>query len=123
MNPTRAEHVLWERFDDEAILYEPNGGQVHRLNRTGLAIWQELDGERDAEALAAALGSYTSWQDCVSGATDIGMPSIANPIDNVDVSNLFTSGGSFVCGDHTVVVTQCNSAGPSSVRSFDIVVS
>jgi hypothetical protein len=41
-----------------------------------------------------------------------------------NVSSLFQdAGGAFVCGIHTVAITQCNSSGRAAVRSFDIVVS
>jgi len=68
---------------------------------------------------ATSSGDYTSWEDnCGPGASSVPVGS-----SSVDVTSLFEDGAGLVCGEHTVVISQCNAFGQASVRSFDLVVS
>jgi hypothetical protein len=42
--PQHREGVVEERLDDEVILVEAVGGQIHRLNETATTVWDGCDG-------------------------------------------------------------------------------
>ena len=51
----RAEGVVYEVVDGQAVLVDAAGREMITLNPVGTLIWQALDGESDAVALAARL--------------------------------------------------------------------
>lgn len=50
--PGKTEGVTLTEADDESILYDSAGGQIHILNSTGAAIWELCDGNNTAEDIA-----------------------------------------------------------------------
>ena len=56
--PRIAEHLRVEALDNRVLVYDPNGGMIVELNRTGGLVVQLCDGERSVaeirDALAAA---------------------------------------------------------------------
>ena len=55
MNWTRAEYVVWDELDGEAMLVNPNTGARWTLNATALAVWKLCDGRRGVAELARML--------------------------------------------------------------------
>ena len=51
----RSPHVVYEVVDGKAVLVDPEGVELITLNEVGTVVWEALDGERDAGALAADL--------------------------------------------------------------------
>lgn len=58
----RAPGVLFDRLDEQAVLIDARGTELITLNETGRRVWEALDGERDADAIALELTT------CFSGA-------------------------------------------------------
>ena len=52
INPTI---VLREEFDDYAVLYNPDNGEVYGLNPTGVFIWKLIDGKHTVEDIGKEL--------------------------------------------------------------------
>ena len=50
--PRRRIDLMVEILDEEALLYDPVTGQIHRLNQSALDVWQQCDGKRTTKALA-----------------------------------------------------------------------
>ncbi len=53
--PHRRPGIACEVLDGEALLFDPDTGQTHRLNRTALDIWNACDGRSATHDLAARL--------------------------------------------------------------------
>ena len=51
----RSPQVVYEVVDGQAVLVDPDGVELITLNAVGTLVWEELDGRRDAAALAADL--------------------------------------------------------------------
>jgi hypothetical protein len=51
----RADDVVYEMADERAVLLDAAGTELITLNPVGAIVWHELDGRRDAAALAADL--------------------------------------------------------------------
>lgn len=51
----RADGVVYEVVDEQAVLVDAAGQEMITLNPVGTLIWQALDGESDAAALAESL--------------------------------------------------------------------
>jgi hypothetical protein len=51
----RAVDAHYEVVDGKALVIDPAGAELVTLNRLGTLVWQALDGQRDAEELAAEL--------------------------------------------------------------------
>lgn len=51
----RSPRVVYEVVDGKAVLVDPDGVELLTLNPVGTLIWEELDGDREAAALAVAL--------------------------------------------------------------------
>ena len=47
--------LICDELDDEAVLFDPRLGSVHRFNAMTLFIWQRCDGAHAAHALAEAV--------------------------------------------------------------------
>lgn len=69
---TPSDEAVWKRrpgivvrdLDNEALLYDPQSMSTHRLNETGLFIWNECDGATTVAAIVARLaGSYDVSRD------------------------------------------------------------
>jgi hypothetical protein len=63
--------VAVHREDDEAFLFELASGRIKLLNATGVEVWQLLDGQRDAAAVARALGQAHPEADAAAVARDV----------------------------------------------------
>jgi hypothetical protein len=51
---------VWVRRDgDETAVYDPDSGQLSRLNPSALALWELCDGETTAEEMAEAISELT----------------------------------------------------------------
>jgi hypothetical protein len=56
--PRRAPKVVYRELDSGGgVLLHLESGQYHGVNRTGLAIWELLDGERTVAEVIAAFRS------------------------------------------------------------------
>ena len=53
--PLRRDDLVCEELDDEAVLFDPRLGSVHRFNAMTLFIWQRCDGAHAAHAMAEAV--------------------------------------------------------------------
>lgn len=49
--------VIETRLDDELVLAQIDNGTFHSLRSTGLAIWELIDGSRDAESIIDLLAA------------------------------------------------------------------
>ena len=52
---TRSPRLSWRVLDGEVVILHPEAGTLHRLNDTGTAVWELLDGARDLNTIAATL--------------------------------------------------------------------
>lgn len=57
--PSRVGQVWVRQEGDEAAIYDPANGSLHRLNPSALAIWELCDGRTTLEELVAALVEIT----------------------------------------------------------------
>jgi Coenzyme PQQ synthesis protein D (PqqD) len=55
MSFRRADDVLFERFEDRAVLLDPAGKELFTLNAVGTLVWQALDEVGDPSSLADRL--------------------------------------------------------------------
>jgi hypothetical protein len=56
----RAPEVTYETIEGRAVLVDGAGAELITLNPVGTLVWNALDGERDASALAGDLvGEFT----------------------------------------------------------------
>jgi hypothetical protein len=56
----RSPEITYETIDRRAVLVDGTGAELITLNPVGSLVWNALDGERDATALAGDLvGSFT----------------------------------------------------------------
>ncbi|MFQ5590148.1 MAG: PqqD family protein [Phycisphaerae bacterium] len=53
--PARRTDVTVHELDGEALIYDPVTADTHRLNRTGLFIWQRCDGYHNVAEIARRL--------------------------------------------------------------------
>jgi PqqD family protein of HPr-rel-A system len=53
--PTRTRGLTVHELDNEALIYDPETGDTHRLNETALLIWRLCDGGNDIEMIADRL--------------------------------------------------------------------
>jgi hypothetical protein len=53
--PRIAEHLRVEALDNRVLVYDPNGGMIVELNRTGGLVVQLCDGERSVAEIRDAL--------------------------------------------------------------------
>lgn len=60
MFPTRRSNLITQTLQDEVVILDRDGGNVHQLNVTASYIWEQCDGrtspETIAERLAGAFG-------------------------------------------------------------------
>jgi len=47
--------LAWREIDNETVIISPGESVMHELNDTGSLIWRSIDGQRNAEELAALL--------------------------------------------------------------------
>lgn len=53
----RSPRVVYEVVDGQAVLVDPDGVELLTLNAVGTLVWEELDGRRGPNELAADLVS------------------------------------------------------------------
>lgn len=53
----RNHRLAWRVLDGEAVILFPEAGTLHRLNPTGTAIWEQLDGSRTLADITTYLGN------------------------------------------------------------------
>jgi Coenzyme PQQ synthesis protein D (PqqD) len=51
----RADDVVFERFEDRAVLLDPTGAELITLNAVGTLVWQALDEAANPSSLADRL--------------------------------------------------------------------
>jgi hypothetical protein len=61
--PHRREDLTAVEMDGETVLYEPETGTVHRLNRVGTVLWACFDGQATLRAIVADLEGVFDGQD------------------------------------------------------------
>ena len=47
--------VLREEFDDWAVLFDPDTGNAHGVDQTGVFIWKQLDGKHNINEIVNGL--------------------------------------------------------------------
>ena len=47
--PRRRDDVHVEELDDEAVLYDPRTGAIHRMDATAYSVWKACDGSRTCD--------------------------------------------------------------------------
>jgi len=47
--------LAWREIDEDTVIISPSESVMHELNDTGSFIWRNIDGHRNAEALAKLL--------------------------------------------------------------------
>ncbi len=62
----RVARVLMCPEEDEAFLFDPQGGGVKLLNPTGALVWRLLDGDHDAAAITGAV--CAAWPEAAPAA-------------------------------------------------------
>ena len=63
--PARRTDVVVHELDGEALIYDPQSGDTHRLNATAAFIWRHCDGHTDAEAMTRRMtDTYEVEYDC-----------------------------------------------------------
>lgn len=56
------------QVDDEVLIVDLDGGELFSLSGTGRAVWEAIDGKRDADAIAALLAaSYDADETVIAG--------------------------------------------------------
>ncbi len=55
MIPERREDVICREEEFGAIIFDPEAGRMHKINKTGLFIWEQCDGNADVDAITEAL--------------------------------------------------------------------
>jgi hypothetical protein len=53
--PTRRPDVEWVTLDGEAVLYDPTGHILHRLNAAATAVWASCDGSAPWDRITSAI--------------------------------------------------------------------
>ena len=71
MTLRRTPGVTYEMSGDRAVILDAAGSVMTTLNEVGSVIWRELDGERDAAALAADLAPTFDGVDVETLESDI----------------------------------------------------
>ena len=60
VRPRRVGEVWVRRESEDAAIYDPATGALHRLNPSALAIWELCDGATTVEEMASAAAELTS---------------------------------------------------------------
>ena len=56
------------QVDDEVLIVDLDGGELFSLSGTGRAVWEAIDGKRDADAIAALLAAaYDADETVIAG--------------------------------------------------------
>jgi hypothetical protein len=55
MFPTRRSNLITQTLQDEVVILDRDGGNVHQLNVTASYIWEQCDGRTSPEAIAERL--------------------------------------------------------------------
>lgn len=51
MNPVRRDDVICREEEFGAIIFDPQAGRMHKVNVTGLVIWNMCDGSTDTDTI------------------------------------------------------------------------
>jgi hypothetical protein len=51
----RNERLAWRTLDGQVLILFPEAGTLHRLNGTGSAMWEQLDGRRTLAEIGETL--------------------------------------------------------------------
>lgn len=64
--PARADGAATLEFGGETLVYQPQSGEVHRLDPVGAIVWRVLDGQATIDELVADLaGAFEADPDVV----------------------------------------------------------
>ena len=56
------------QVDDEILIVDLDGGELFSLSGTGRAVWEAIDGKRDADAITALLAArYDADETVIAG--------------------------------------------------------
>lgn len=55
--PVRRDGICGVEIDGDLVLLDTSSGALHLLNRTAAAVWSELDGEHDVQAIISDLST------------------------------------------------------------------
>ena len=55
--PKGRDDVIFRQLDDEWVIYDPTGEQLHTLNLTAALVWAHLTGEMSPDEIAEEVGS------------------------------------------------------------------
>ncbi|MGD2248689.1 MAG: PqqD family protein [Candidatus Methanofastidiosia archaeon] len=55
MIPERRNDVICREEEFGAIIFDPQAGRMHRLNKDGYKIWNQCDGEADIDTIVKTL--------------------------------------------------------------------
>jgi hypothetical protein len=51
----KAENIIWRRIEDDIVVITDDGLATHVLNKTAAFIWEQCNGERSVDQIAAQL--------------------------------------------------------------------
>ena len=46
MKPVRKDEIIWKKLEENILIFNPETGDLCRLNKTATRIWELLDGNR-----------------------------------------------------------------------------
>ncbi len=55
MYPCQKENIIFRREEDDALLFNPETGQIKLLNYTSIAIWEICDGKHSLDDIIVIL--------------------------------------------------------------------
>jgi hypothetical protein len=80
--------LAWREIDGETVIISPGESVMHELNDTGSFVWTNIDGHRNAEALATLLTQQyevayeTALSDTVSLLQDLSTRKLLVPVES-----------------------------------------
>jgi hypothetical protein len=58
MNPVRRDDVICREEEFGAIIFDPQAGRMHKVNATGVLIWELCDGKTDTETIVQKIAEH-----------------------------------------------------------------
>jgi len=55
--PVRKEDIIWRRFEENILIFDPETGDLSRLNVTAARIWELLDGQHTTKEIIETIRS------------------------------------------------------------------
>lgn len=55
--PVRNGEIIWRRFEENVLIFDPETGDLSRLNITAARIWELMDGKHTTGEIAEAICS------------------------------------------------------------------